>query len=181
MAAPLVAGLLPTRSAHRGTLKAGAHELAEIWRLLGALEHLDLPVKMALGDRALDQIERSGSRALSGALIWAVARLGARELAYGPLNEVVPTEMAEAWLDRLIELDAGEKMVQFAAMQLARRTGDRYRDISTRMRGRVLESLDRHQAPLHFQQLVSEERALEREDRDLVFGERLPSGLRLTA
>jgi hypothetical protein len=64
-------------------------------------------------------------------------------------------------------------------MQLARKTGDRYRDVDDATRERVLKWMDRVQSPKHFRRLVRETGTLEAEEQDLVFGESLPQGLRI--
>jgi hypothetical protein len=78
-----------------------------------------------------------------------------------------------------MELDGSEAMLQFAAMQLARRTGDRYRDVGDKPRDRVLAWLERHEAAHHFLVLVREVGRLEADEEGLVFGEALPKGLRI--
>jgi hypothetical protein len=97
---------------------------------------------------------------------------------YGPLNTVVPTAEAERWIERLLDM---EQSAAFSLLQLARLTGDRYRDIGAAMRERVLGWLDRHVAPEHYRQLVAEGGELEEDEAGLMFGESLPPGLRLTS
>ena len=64
-------------------------------------------------------------------------------------------------------------------MQLARRTGDRYRDISESTRGTVLKAMQDHHAPAHFITLVRAGGLLDTEEQNLIFGEALPRGLRI--
>ena len=64
-------------------------------------------------------------------------------------------------------------------MQIARRTGDRYRDVPEKLRTHVLDWLARHEAPAHFADLVREVGQLDAEEQGLVFGESLPKGLRI--
>ena len=66
-----------------------------------------------------------------------------------------------------------------ALMQICRKTGDRYRDVSEKLRIEVLEWLKARQAPAHFLQLVAEGGELEAAEQGMVFGESLPQGLRL--
>ena len=49
---------------------------------------------------------------------------------YGPLNTVVPAEVAGHRLKRLIDSFGGDPVGAPAVMQIARRTDDRYRDLS---------------------------------------------------
>jgi len=107
--------------------------------------------------------------------------LGARQPAYGPLNTVVPVDVVRGWLARLMEFHADDPSSQLAVMQMARRTDDRYRDVSEKLRRKALDWLDLSEAPAHFVQLVRDGGQLDEEEQGLVFGETLPSGLRLAA
>jgi hypothetical protein len=62
-------------------------------------------------------------------------------------------------------------------MQLARRTGDRYRDVPEKIRDRVVGRLEVDSAPRHFAQLVAVGGELAEEEQGLVFGDSLPRGL----
>ena len=107
------------------------NELAEIWRLLGSLELLDVSRKIELGDMAVALLPKRKLENLQGPMIWTLGRLGQRVPVYGPLNTVVPRETVERWLDALLQhalRDAATSAL--AVMQLARRTDDRYRDVS---------------------------------------------------
>jgi hypothetical protein len=88
-------------------------------------------------------------------------------------------ETASAWLDRLLHRPGSDVWEAFAVMQLARKTGDRYRDVSDDVRERVLKWMDRLQAPRTMRKLVREGGLLEAEDQGMVFGESLPRGLRI--
>ncbi len=72
-----------------------------------------------------------------------------------------------------------QPMEQLAVMQLARRTGDRYRDLPEKLRAKVLDWLAANQAPAHFLELVRSGGRLDREEQGIVFGEALPKGLRI--
>jgi len=63
-------------------------------------------------------------------------------------------------------------------MQLARRTDDRYRDLSPSARQLALDWLEDADAPQHYQQLVRDGGTLDTEEQNKVVGEALPSGLR---
>ncbi len=183
LADPLLASV---RSLHRqltsgkgGEFGFGTHESAEVWRLLGSLELLNTALKIELGRMMLDILPKRKVEAVRPAIAWAIGRVGARQPAYGPLNTVVPADTAAEWLRHLFEFDGAEPMIQLAVMQLARRTGDRYRDVSDKSRERALAWLERSGAPRHFLILVREGGRLEAEEEGLVFGEALPKGLRI--
>ncbi len=175
---PLLTGVKSlSNSARKSKLKAGSHELAEIWRLLGALEWLNPATKTWLGDTALKEIEMRGAKVLSGALVWTLGRLGSRQPIYGPLNAVLPATTVETWLERLLGLSQPSAEAQFAATQLARHTGDRYRELSAATVEKVARWLEHHRAPSHWSQLVRSGGQLEAAEKRQLFGDSLPRGL----
>jgi len=178
----------PVRGLHRqlttgkgrgGEFAFGSHEGAEVWRLLGSLELLSAGTKIELGGMLLDLLPRRKMESVRTAITWALGRLGARLPVYGPLNTVVPVEVVAQWLRRLMKLAGEDPMDQLAAMQMARRTEDRYRDVPEVLRAKVVGWLESHGAPAHFLQLVRDGGQLDREEQGLVFGEALPKGLRI--
>lgn len=174
------------RNAHRALAKGrglesrtGSHEAAELWRLLGSLELLAISDKMDLGNMLLDMAPRKKVSTVASAAIWALGRIGARAPLYGPLNTVVPPDAAAKWIDKLMSLSTEPETAPLALMQLARKTGDRYRDIGESLRAKVLAWLSVREAPAHFSQLIAEGGQLEESEESLIFGESLPAGLRL--
>jgi hypothetical protein len=183
VAEPLLAGVRPAsaRKAARGAaVSLSGHEGAEVWRLLGSLELLPTATKAELGELLVGRIAKEKAPAVREAQIWALGRLGARVPMYGPLNVVAPAESAEGWLRRSMTSRDVAPSLLFAATQLARRTGDRYRDISPGVRGEVVRWLTDHAAPAHYIELVRDGGALHTDEQGLMFGESLPRGLRLT-
>lgn len=162
-----------------GQFSVGSHETAEVWRFLGSLELLTSASKIELGGVLLDLLPKRKVESSRPAILWALGRLGARQPLYGPLNTVVPAETAAAWLKRLMELGFGDSMGLLAVMQIARRTGDRYRDVTEKLRTHAIDWLAGHDAPEHFFQLVREGGQLDAEEQGMVFGEALPKGLRI--
>jgi hypothetical protein len=155
------------------------NETAEIWRLLGSFELLPVALKVELGDILLDLLPKRKMETVRPAIVWAVGRLGARATLYGPLNTVVPAETAGAWLRRLTDSFGGDPAGPLAVMQIARKTDDRYRDLSQKQRDLAAAYLVKENAPDHFVALVQSGGSLDREEQGLVFGEALPKGLRL--
>lgn len=158
---------------------SNTHESAELLRLLGSCELLSIAVKQELGEILLEILGRPRFASLADAALWAFGRVGARKLVYGPLNLVVPPGTAAKWLVSLSNLKRAESLAMFATMQLARRTGDRYRDVDDATRANVIKIMERASASAHFRNLVSEVSRLESEDQSLIFGESLPKGLRI--
>lgn len=179
LAQPLVAGLKSQRQ--KRTVES--HETAEIWRLLGTLERLETAQRVWLGQAAFEEMDALGPEALSGALPWALARLGSRVPVYGQLASVVDVETVESWLARLLERPPAERRRGawtewcFALVQLARRTDDRFRDVAEATRERVAAALEEARAPAHYAELVRAAGELEAGEQRLVLGDSLPKGL----
>jgi hypothetical protein len=112
---------------------------------------------------------------------WALGRLGARSPIFGSGHRTVSPELAGEWLDLL--LDRGLNKVDgapFAAVQLARLTGDRTRDLDEAARGRALKALEAARAPEAWLRLLREVVALEAADEARALGDTLPAGLQLS-
>ncbi len=184
LADPLIADLRAayrTLAKGRGTdFRGVAHETAEIWRLLGSCELLPSTDKIELGTALTELAAREKTPALAAAGAWTIGRIGARVPLYGPLNAVLPPETAADWLERLLALKRPPDTTPLALMQLARRTGDRYRDIADSLRIKVLRRLATDQAPAHFMELVEQGGELVEDEQGMVFGDSLPRGLRIT-
>jgi molecular chaperone DnaK (HSP70) len=172
-----------------GEFRFGSNEYAEVWRLLGSLELLDVSLKIELGQLVFDLGLRKGLEAVREASAWALGRLGTRVPVYGPLNTLVPVEIAEAWAQQLLALEADPAFARrvgalppsalFAGVQLTRRTGDRYRDVSDKLRDTIQQWLVKRKAPQHFVTLVGEGGDLHEDEQALVFSESVLPGLKI--
>jgi hypothetical protein len=146
---------------------------------LGSLELLAVGTKIELGHMILDLLPKRKLEAVRPAMVWALGRIGSRVPLYGPLNTVLPPETAAEWLRRLTEWHTGAADGPLAVMQLARRTGDRYRDLPEKRRQEAAAWLMRGGAPAHFVGLVQDIGSLDDQEQGLIFGEALPKGLRI--
>lgn len=175
--------LLPFLSDERDVAKRGGWprpskgELPEMWRAAASLELLDTAQKKLMGTHLLDRLENDGP---STAMLWALGRLGARVPAHAAANRTVPVELAESWLKALLAMDwAGNPTAVFAVVSLARKTGDRSRDISAALRARSVARLQKMEASEHDISAVTEVTGLESSDRKMIFGDVLPPALRM--
>jgi molecular chaperone DnaK (HSP70) len=170
--------LLPGKG--KGGPRPGANELAEMWRAAAALERLDVKHKEALGTVLLKGLRR-GPVPTYG--FWALTRLGARALLYGPLNAVLHHQVVEGWLDAVLGFEPGNQGERlawaFCLSQLARRTGQRALDIDDSRRRSVLTVLRTLEVPEHWVRMVEEVSELEQEEQGQMLGDSLPIGLRL--
>ena len=144
---------------------------------MGALERIPATVKAGWGDWFLDRVREGES---TGRPAWCLARLGARQPLYGSSHQVVGPNKAADWLHVLLERDwRRTHNAALAAANLARRSGDRTRDIEPDLREEVAQRISKVPALAHLAQTVREVMTLERKDASRVFGESLPEGLEL--
>jgi hypothetical protein len=163
-----------------GKYASGNHAASEVWRMLGSMELLPQSTRIELGEMILDFVPRRKFEAIRPALLWALGRIGARVPVYGPLNVVISPEMTERWVTNIGETsELSDPIVHLTLMQMARRTDDRYRDVSESLRSQVISWLEIGGARSHFVDLVQEGGTLDGDESRLVFGESLPAGLRL--
>jgi molecular chaperone DnaK (HSP70) len=136
--------------------------LREMWRAAASLELLPIQTKTQLGDELMTRV-LTGEFAETG--LWCIARLGARKLFYGPMNQVLPPATAARWTEQLLKAPKASD----ALASLARQTGDATRDLPAS----TLSVIRRTFPDLE----------LDREPQDhlaamgRIFGEDLPSGL----
>jgi hypothetical protein len=162
-----------------GDLGVTPQQSVEMWRLLGSLELLGASLKVQLGDMLIDLATKKSMKPARQAIVWTLGRIGSRRPVYGPLNTVVPAESASRWVDKIIRAREMGDADLLAAMQIARRTDDRYRDLDDRVRRNVLDWMEDHDAAAHTIQLVREGGSLDREEQGRVLGDALPKGLRI--
>lgn len=149
---------------------------ADLLDLVSALERVPPARKSELGAWLLERTWTDRDPRLWAAL----GRLGARVPAYASVHYVAAPSVAERWLDHLLrekwpELPSAPE----AAVRLARRTGDRARDVSEPTRREVERRLVAVNAKDAWVRAVREVVAVEEADRTAFFGEGLPVGLRL--
>jgi molecular chaperone DnaK (HSP70) len=155
-------------------VKPGA--LDELIRLAASLERIDPSEKVEAGEWILSRLESEGP---APHLLWAIGRIGARVPFAGSAHLAVPARTAEEWALRLVASSAPRRDLVFPLAQLARRSGDRARDVSEEVREEVLAALAAAGAPEEALHAVREVALASAEEEQRVFGESLPPGLRL--
>lgn len=150
----------------------------ELVRLAASLERIAPARKVEAGEAVLARVEAEGAQPH---LLWAAGRIGARVPFAGSAHLVVPAGTAEAWIRRLLASPAPRAALAFPLGQLARRSGDRVRDVSDEVRAEVLAALAEGGAPAETVRAVREVAAPSDAEELRVFGESLPPGLRLVA
>ncbi len=148
----------------------------ERWRLFASLEHLLASARVALGEKLLAKIRKEPEDAIC---LWSLGRLGTRIPLYGPLHSVVAAETAGEWLKILLDLPLLTAAAQSAIGMLARRTGDRSRDVDDALRDQAIARLMTLSAAEDTIQLLSNYLPPQRADAIRLFGESLPPGLQI--
>jgi hypothetical protein len=150
---------------------------ADMVRLEASLERVPAERKVELGERLLHQLRKPAENHQGW---WAVGRIGARRPFYGSAHSVVPAGVAVLWLEAILALDWKKvEPAAFAAVQIARMTGDRSRDVPDEVRAAVIKRLETAHAPATWVTMVRETVELNEADEGRVFGESLPPGLKL--
>jgi hypothetical protein len=150
---------------------------ADMVRLEASLERVPAQRKIELGARLIERLRKPSENHQGW---WAVGRIGARRPFYGSAHSVVPPDVAMTWLDAILALDWKKvEPAAFAAVQIARMTGDRSRDVPDEVRATVVKRLETAHAPANWIEMVSQTVELDEADEGRVFGESLPPGLKL--
>ncbi|MFT4069368.1 Hsp70 family protein [Paraburkholderia sp.] len=165
------------QSRHKLPFDVAKTGVADRVRLAASLERIPAERKIELGEAVLARLKKPAENHQGW---WAVGRIGARQPFYGSAHGVVPPQVAAQWLDAILKLDWKKvDPAAFAAVQIARMTGDRSRDLADDLRATVVRRLDAANAPRAWITMVSETVALDNADEGRVFGESLPAGLKL--
>jgi hypothetical protein len=133
-----------------------------MWRTASSLELLPLQTRTQLGDALVAMVKKNEMKETA---LWCLARLGARRLFYGPINQVLPAAAATRWVEALVKLPGSAD----ALVSIARRTGDVSRDLAP-----ATVALVRRAIP---EELIPVLEGDAEEDAAKIFGEELPSGL----
>ena len=148
----------------------------ELLATLAALERVPVARRTQLGEWIYEKTWGSDDPRLWG----AIGRVGARVPVYASVHHVVPAKTAELWLERLLKLKwESVATAPHAAVQLARVTGDRARDVSEKARAEVAKKLVAVNAKESWVRAVRELVDVGEEERVAILGEGLPIGLRL--
>lgn len=168
-------------SAHRA--KGGSKEVSEqgyeaMVRLSASLEHLDSEDKVLLATWFFNRAQKSSDYVQ--AHWWALARLASRTQLYGSQHNIIPVAQVSQWLVKMLDLDwKQEPTIPFAAVMMARKTGDRSRDIADDIRAQIIDKLQLNRASQTWIDLVSEVKELTEDESKKVFGDSIPAGLHM--
>jgi hypothetical protein len=155
--------------------KVTPQEHLEIWMSVANMEKLYSKEKIELGRKLLAV---TSAKKLKSQHLWALSRLGARELLYGPADRVIPPGEVSRWIDQLINYSwSNPNTAGRIVSQLARKTGDRSRDLDEKVQAVVLDWMEQNDMPEDWKRRVRNIVPLAHQDQDAAFGESLPQGI----
>jgi molecular chaperone DnaK (HSP70) len=156
--------------------KKPALALDDALDMASSLERVPPPRRAELGGWVLERTWTDRDPRL-----WvAIGRIGGRVPAYASVHYVIAPHVAERWLHHLLreKWEAVPTAAQ-AAFRLARRTGDRVRDVGDAVRSEVERRLIGLGADEAWVRAVRDVVPVEEKERAAFFGDSLPLGLKL--
>lgn len=173
--APFIDPSNPTHRKRPAKLQQLAYP--DMVRLAGSLENLPVATKIELGGWLIQRLHKASETQVSW---WALGRIAAREPFHSSAHNVVPAETASRWLSAILDQDWKQNQnAAFAAVMIGRKTGDRSRDLSEQNNKTIIDRLKAARLPDAWSRIVLEATELEDSEVKKIYGEKLPSGLKL--
>jgi hypothetical protein len=167
------------QSTQRSQGKSAHGSYDDMLRLFAAMEAVPWQYRQEMGQWMLQRLKNPGESAQTW---WAIGRLAARMPLAANAHRVMPPGAAQEFLDATLAQDwRRNETAMFAAVQMARMTGDRALDLSDAQRSVVLERLRSAGAPQRWVDLVERVQQMDAQDAKRSFGDSLPPGLVLLA
>jgi hypothetical protein len=127
----------------RGKSSHGSYD--DMLRLFAAMEAVPWQYRQEMGQWMLQRLRREDETVQTW---WAIGRLAARQSLAANAHLVMPPEAALEFLNATLAQDwRKNETAMFAAVQMARMTGDRARDLPDEIRAQVLEKMRDSGAP----------------------------------
>jgi len=164
--------ILPKKTPNQ---KISPQERLEIWMAIANMERLMVKDKIRLGEKLLSEIN---PKKCKNQELWAISRIGARELLYGSADLVIRPSDVTRWIDVILDKKwTKSEPVSAALSQLARKTGDVSRDITEDVRSKIVSWMKNNGNVTEHINLLNETIQVDSNETRLKFGESLPSGL----
>ncbi len=147
-------------------------------RLFAVLENVPWAYRLEMGQWMLERLRKPGESVQTW---WALGRICSRvPLSPAGAHQIIPPEQLDPFLEAVLAQDwRHNDSAMFAAVQMARMTGDRARDLSDAQRAQIAERLQQVGAPAVWQAMVAGVVELDAAEQRRSFGESLPPGLQL--
>ncbi|MDR0225576.1 MAG: hsp70 family protein [Burkholderiaceae bacterium] len=163
------------QAVQRSQGKAAHGSYDDMLRLFAAMEAVPWQYRQEMGQWMLQRLSHPGETPQTW---WAIGRLAARMPLAANAHRVMPPEAVQEFLDATLSQDwRRNETAMFAAVQMARMTGDRARDLSDAQRARVLDRLGAAGAPQRWLDLVEQVQPMDAQDARRSLGDSLPPGL----
>ena len=157
----------------RGKSSHGSYD--DMLRLFAAMEAVPWQYRQEMGQWMLQRLKRADETVQTW---WAIGRLAARQSLAANAHLVMPPDAAQEFLNATLAQDwRKNETAMFAAVQMARMTGDRARDLPDDVRAQVLEKMRASGAPERWVAMVEQVVQMEAEDQKRSLGDSLPPGL----
>ncbi|MFT3812449.1 MAG: Hsp70 family protein [Acidovorax sp.] len=161
------------QQAAQRSAKYGSYD--DMLRLFAAMEAVPWQYRQEMGQWMLQRLQKPGEPVQTW---WAIGRLAARQPLAANAHLTMPPEAAREFLVAALAQDwRRNEHAMFAAMQIARMTGDRARDLPDGLRAQVVDKLRAAAAPVRWIALVEQAQAMDAEDQKRSLGDSLPPGL----
>ncbi len=158
-----------------GKVRLTPAEHREIWMLIANLEHLITKDKLKCGEAIFNYLKTNKKPAPQ--YVWALSRIGAREMLYASVDRVLPPQNTAPWIRGLMALKSVDaKPLSSALLSMGRLTGDRIRDLAPDLREEMRACLNRLPVSVA-SDCLDEVMPLVPEAASDAFGEALPAGL----
>jgi len=155
--------------------KISPQEQIELWMALGNMERLLVKDKVVLGKTLLPMLKPGKKQ---DNLFWTLSRIGARELLYGSVDRVVPAREVVKWINQVMKKTwRNNDPIDALVAQISRKTGDRTRDMETEDIIRITGWLQKRKAKTSFIRMINEKMIMAAKEKNIQFGEKLPTGL----
>ena len=168
--------LSPIIMPKKGTKSRVPHqERLEIWMAVANMERLMVKDKIQWGRMLLSEIKPQKCKPQ---YLWSLSRIGARELLYGPVDRVIPPEEISSWIEEILSKTwRNPKPVGMAISQLARKTGDRMRDLDSSIVNVIIDWMNQYDILAPHIKFLEDVVPMAKSEENAIFGETLPSGL----
>jgi len=149
----------------------------DMLRLFAAMEAVPWQYRQEMGQWMLQRLKREGETVQTW---WAIGRLAARQPMAANAHLVMPPNAAQEFVQATLAQDwRRNETAMFAALQMARMTGDRARDLPDALRSAVLDKMRSSGAPERWIAMVRQVVEMDAEDQQRSLGDSLPPGLAL--
>ena len=157
----------------RGKSSHGSYD--DMLRLFAAMEAVPWQYRQEMGQWMLQRLKRPDETVQTW---WAIGRLAARQSLAANAHLVMPPDAAQEFVNATLAQDwRRNETAMFAALQMARMTGDRARDLPDPIRAQVLAKMRSSGAPERWVAMVEQVVQMDAEDQKRSLGDSLPPGL----